>query len=168
MGDGREADFDEFYRGSRRRMLGYVYALTGDVVEAQDVVQEAFVRAWQRWASVGRYPSPESWVRVVAGRIAISRWRGRRSRARAYARHGAPPDVDGPTPDTVALVGALRQLPASMRTTLALHYVLGLSIADIAAETDAPVGTVKARLSRGRVALAQLLADDNLTEVRRG
>ncbi|SNT64862.1 RNA polymerase sigma-70 factor, ECF subfamily [Asanoa hainanensis] len=168
MDGAREVDFDEFYRAGRRRMLGYVYVLTGDIVEAQDVVQEAFVRAWQRWATVGRYPDPESWVRVVAARIAISRWRGRRSRARAYARHGADRPVDGPTPDTVALVDALRQLPANQRTALALHYVLGMPVADIARETDVAVGTVKARLSRGRAALAQLMSDDNLAEVNRG
>jgi RNA polymerase sigma-70 factor (sigma-E family) len=162
MGD---AGFDDFYRTSRRRMLGYVYVLTGDIVEAQDVVQEAFVRAWQRWSTVGGYADPESWVRVVAGRIAISRWRGSRSRARAYARHGAPAAVDGPTPDTVALVAALRLLPAAQRTTLALHYVLGLSIADIAGETNTAVGTVKARLARGRAALALLLADDDRPEM---
>ena len=168
MGGSREADFDEFYRAGRRRVLGYVYVLTGDVTEAQDVVQEAFVRAWQRWATVGRYPDPESWVRVVAARIAISRWRRGRSRARAYARHGAPAPIDGPTPDTMVLVDALRRLPANQRTALALHYVLGMSVADIASETDVAVGTVKARLSRGRAALARLLADDNLSGVNRG
>ena len=165
MGDGREADFDDFYRASRRRMLGYVYVLTGDIVEAQDVVQEAFVRAWQRWSTVGDYTDPESWVRVVAARIAISRWRGSQSRARAYARVGASAVVEGPTPDTVALVAALRRLPAAQRTTLALHYVLGLSIADIAGETNAAVGTVEARLARGRAAVAILLADDDRPEV---
>ena len=149
MGDGREGDFDEFYRASRRRMHGYVYVLTGDVVEAQDVVQEAFVRAWQRWATVGRYPDPESWVRVVAGRIAISRWRGRRSRARAYARHGAPGARRRSDARHVALVDALRRLPASQRTTLALHYVLGtVRCRHRAARRTSPVGTVKARLSR--------------------
>ncbi|GIF50005.1 RNA polymerase sigma-70 factor (ECF subfamily) [Asanoa ferruginea] len=165
MGGGGTADFDDFYRASRRRMLGYIYVLTGDIVEAQDVVQEAFVRAWQRWSTVGGYADPEAWVRVVAARIAISRWRGRMSRARAYARHGAPTPVEGPTPDTVALVAALRRLPAAQRTTLALHYVLGLSVADIAGETNAAVGTVKARLSRGRAALAVLLADEDRPEV---
>ncbi|MDG4823700.1 SigE family RNA polymerase sigma factor [Asanoa sp. WMMD1127] len=164
-----EADFDAFYRGSRRRMFGYVYVLTGDVAEAQDVVQEAFVRAWQRWETVGGYPDPESWVRVVAARIAVSRWRRRRSRARAYARHGAPEPVEGPSPDTVALVDALRRLPAAQRTALALHYVLGLSVADIATETGAPIGTVKARLARGRAALAALLGeDDKEVEVNHG
>lgn len=151
--------FDDLYRGSRRRLLGYVYVLTGDLAEAQDVVQEAFVRAWQRWSTVGRYPDPESWVRVVAARLAVSRWRGRRSRTRAHVRHGPPRPAEGPGPETVAIVAALRTLPPAQRTALALHYVFGYSVADIARETGAPVGTVKARLHRGRAALAPLLSD---------
>jgi RNA polymerase sigma-70 factor (ECF subfamily) len=155
-----DGGFDEFYTGSRRRLLGYVYALTGDVSEAQDVVQEAFVRAWQRWSTVGAYGDPESWVRVVAARIAISRWRGRRSRARAHVRHGIAEPVPGPSADTVAVVAALRRLPEAQRTALALHYVVGLAVAEIARETGVPVGTVKARMARGRAAMAALLSDD--------
>ena len=48
-------DFDAFYRGTRQRVLSYVYVLTGSVAEAQDCVQEAYMRAWLRWGSVGRY-----------------------------------------------------------------------------------------------------------------
>ena len=92
--------FDEFYRGSRQRLLGFVYVLTGDLAEAQDAVQEAYVRAWQRWSTVGGYDDPEAWVRVVATRIAVSRWRSLRSRARAYLRHGATESV--PAPSTTA------------------------------------------------------------------
>jgi RNA polymerase sigma-70 factor (ECF subfamily) len=153
--------FDDLYQGSRRRLLGYVFALTGDLAEAQGVVQEAFVRAWQRWSTVRRHPNPEAWVRLVAGRLAVSRWRGRRSRARAHVRYGPSAAVDGPGPDTVAMVDALRTLPEAQRVALALHYVLGYSVADIARETGVPVGTVKARMSRGRAALAVRLADDS-------
>ncbi|MEU4569711.1 SigE family RNA polymerase sigma factor [Micromonospora sp. NPDC023956] len=156
--------FDEFYRGSRQRLLGFVYALTGDLAEAQDAVQEAYVRAWQRWSTVGRYDDPEAWVRVVASRIAVSRWRSLRSRARAYLRHGATETVPAPNTDTVEVVAALRQLPEEQRTALALYYLLGMPIADVARETNAPVGTVKARLSRGRTALAGLLAVTELEE----
>ena len=88
--------FDEFYRGSRQRLLGFVYVLTGDLAEAQDAVQEAYIRAWQRWSTVSGYDDPEAWVRVVASRIAVSRWRSLRSRARAYLRHGATETVPGP------------------------------------------------------------------------
>jgi RNA polymerase sigma-70 factor (sigma-E family) len=151
-------DFDTFYRSSRLRLLGFVYALTGNLAEAQDAVQEAFVRAWQRWSSIGEYDDPESWVRVTAARIAVSRWRQLRSRAGAYVRHGPPPPVPEPGPESVEVVRALRRLPEEQRVALALYYLVGLPVADVARETGVPVGTVKARLARGRTALAGLLA----------
>ncbi|TDB75748.1 SigE family RNA polymerase sigma factor [Micromonospora sp. KC723] len=156
--------FDEFYRGSRQRLLGFVYVLTGNLAEAQDAVQEAYVRAWQRWSTVRGYDDPEAWVRVVASRIAVSRWRSLRSRTKAYLRHGASESVPGPSTDTVAVVAALRRLPEEQRTALALYYLLGMPVAEVARETEAPVGTVKARLSRGRAALAGLLAVTDLGE----
>jgi RNA polymerase sigma-70 factor (ECF subfamily) len=162
----RDVDgFDEFYRGSRQRLLGYVYVVTGDLAEAQDAVQEAYVRAWQRWSAVAGYEDPESWVRLVATRIAVSRWRSLRSRARAYRRHGPAEPVPAPSTDTVEIVTAMRRLPAEQRTALTLYYLVGLPVADVARETGAPEGTVKARLARGRAALAGLLTTE-LEEAR--
>jgi hypothetical protein len=57
--------FEDFYRGSRQRVLAYVYLITSALSEAQDSVQEAFVRAWQRWPSLGADGDPEAWVRKV-------------------------------------------------------------------------------------------------------
>ncbi|SCL61293.1 RNA polymerase sigma factor [Micromonospora chersina] len=156
--------FDEFYRGSRQRLLGFVYVLTGNRAEAQDAVQEAYIKAWQRWSTVRGYDDPEAWVRVVASRIAVSRWRSLRSRARAYLRHGAEESFPAPTTDTVEVVAALRRLPEEQRTAIALYYLLGMPVAEVARQTEAPVGTVKARLSRGRTALAGLLAVVDLEE----
>ena len=156
--------FDEFYRGSRQRLLGFVYVLTGDLAEAQDAVQEAYIRAWQRWSTVRAYDDPEAWVRVVASRIAVSRWRSLRSRARAYLRHGAVADVPAPSTEMLDVVAALRRLPEAQRTAIAMHYLLGMPVAEVARETEAPIGTVKARLSRGRTALAGLLAVVDLEE----
>jgi RNA polymerase sigma-70 factor (sigma-E family) len=153
-------DFDGFYRASRSRLLGFVYALTGDLGEAQDAVQEAFVRAWQRWSTVGQHSDPEAWVRLTASRIAVSRWRQLRSRTRAHMRYGVPSPMPEPDQETVEVVRAMRQLPEEQRIALALYHLIGLSVADVARETGVPVGTTKARLARGRAALARLLALD--------
>ena len=154
------AGFDEFYQGGRQRLLGYVFLLTGDLAEAQDVVQEAYMRAWRHWSTIHRYDDPEAWMRMVANRIAISRWRRIRGRALAYLRHGVADPVPAPSLNTVAVVEALRRLPADQRIAIAMHYLLGMPVADVAREVGAPVGTVKARLHRGRAALADLLAVD--------
>lgn len=154
------AGFDAFYTGSAPRLVRQLHAMTGDLGEAQDCVQEAFARAWQRWDVVSAYEAPDAWVRTVAWRIAVSRSRRAGSALRALRRHGAAPDVPGLTPDRVALVDALRALPAAQRRAVVLHHVAGLSVQEVAAETGAPVGTVKARLSRGRAALAALLDEE--------
>lgn len=150
--------FENFYRGSRQRVLGCVYLATGDLAEAQDAVQDAYVRAWQNWGRLDGGSDPEAWVRLVATRIAISRWRGLRSRARAYLRHGAAAAAAAPDPDRVDLVAALRRLSPDQRIAIALHYFVGLPVAEVAEQTGAPVGTIKARLARGRAALAPYLA----------
>ena len=154
----RDVDsFDAFYRASRQRLFAAVYAMTGNATEAQDAVHEAYARAWQRWSKVSRYGDPEAWVRTVARRVAISRWRKARNRLVAHRRAGEPPPVPGPGPDAVAVVTALGRIPVSQRTAIVLHYLVGLPVAEVAVETGVPVGTVKARLSRGRRALADLL-----------
>ena len=82
----------------------------------------------------------------------------------AYNRRGADPDA--PAVDNVHtdLMAALRQINPDQRRAIVLHHLCDLSVADVAVETRVPVGTVKARLSRGRRALATLLTD-NSTEV---
>jgi RNA polymerase sigma-70 factor (ECF subfamily) len=159
-GEDEARAFDEFYVGTRGRLVHQLYALTANTADAQECVQEAYARAWQRWSRVSGYDDPEAWVRTVARRIATSRWRKAGNRLTAYRRHGEPPPVPGPEPDTVALVSALRRLPEAQREALVLHHLCGRSVQEIADEARVPVGTIKARLSRGRAALAPLLGDD--------
>jgi RNA polymerase sigma-70 factor, ECF subfamily len=162
----READFDAFYVGSRRRVLNQIYAMTSDFAEAQDLMQEAYARAWQRWSKVGVYEDPEAWVRTVAWRLAASRWRRAKVGARAVLRHGPQAHAAAPNADTVALVAALRQLPVAQRRAVVLHHLVGRSVAEIAYDEGCAEGTVKARLSRGRAALAELLTDSPTVESR--
>jgi RNA polymerase sigma-70 factor (ECF subfamily) len=153
-------DFDAFYAATARRVLLHVYAVCGDLGDAQDIAQEAYARAWQHWPAVSGYDNPEQWVRTVAWRLAANRWRGVRRWLAAQARIGTPPGSStGPTPDRVAVVTALQQLPEAQRRTVVLHYLLDMPVAEIAAATGTPAGTVKARLSRARAALAELLDD---------
>ena len=150
-------DFDAFYVATQQRLLAQLYAMTGDRGEAQDCLQEAYARAWQRWGSISSYDDPVAWVRTVAWRIATSRWHRTRNAATAWTRHGPPADLAPPGEDTVTLVAALKQIPDAQRRAIVLHHLGGLSVEEIARETAAPTGTVKARLSRGRQALAALL-----------
>ncbi|TQK52683.1 RNA polymerase sigma-70 factor (ECF subfamily) [Streptomyces sp. SLBN-118] len=163
-----EEEFDTFYAASFPRLVGQLYALTGDHGEAQDVVQEAFVRAWDRRVHFLADAAPEAWIRTVAMRLAVSRWR-RARRWLELVRHHPPADrTPGPGPEHTVLVEALRQLPEAQRQAVVLHHLCDLSIEQIAAETGSPAGTVKARLSRGRAALAKLLSPEESADEREG
>ena len=155
-----QTEFDAFYAGSYSRLVHQLHAMVGDREEAADCVQEAFARAWSRRGSLDASQAPEAWVRTTAYNLAVSRWRrmvrGRRDPDRALhgSDHAAPP-----SPDRVALVAALQQLPADQRRALVLHHLCDLSVAQVAAEVGSPTGTVKARLSRGRATLHALLSE---------
>lgn len=157
-------EFEEFYAHAAARLTGQLYVMLGDAQEAQDAVQEAFVRGWSRRRQLDRHGQPEAWIRTVAWRLAVSRWRGRRRADAAWRRSGPPPAVDGPGPETVALVAALRELPLRQRRTLTLHYLCDMSVEQIAAETDVSPSTVKTHLVRGRAALARILHDPRIEE----
>ena len=150
----------ELYVASYRRLVGQLAAFTGDVGEAEDLVQEAFARAVGHWERLRRYDNPEAWLRTVALNLARSKWRrGKRAAAAMVRLRAVHEEAPAPSPDHVALVDALRELPAGQREALVLYHVADLSIDDVARELGVPPGTVKARLSRGRAAMAARLAD---------
>jgi RNA polymerase sigma-70 factor, ECF subfamily len=160
-------DFDAFYLGSAHRLLRYAFGLTGDATDAQDLVQEAYARAWQRWRRVSRYDDAEGWLRLVVTRLATDRWRRLSVRRAAASTLHPPRPVEPPSDDVVVLVAALRTLPLPQRRALALHYLLDCSVDEIARETGARPGTVKSWLSRGRVGLAAALGG-TLTDATTG
>ncbi|MGW9594365.1 SigE family RNA polymerase sigma factor [Streptomyces chartreusis] len=153
-----EAEFDAFYTATAKRLVATVYAMTGDLAEAEDAVQEAYARAWQRWGRLTKEGDPLPWVRTVASRLAISTWRRTRNRLRAQLRHGPAPDLPGLSADRVALVTALRKLNADQRRVVVLHHLLDLPVEDVARETGSSSGAVRTRLSRARKLLGVQLA----------
>jgi RNA polymerase sigma-70 factor (ECF subfamily) len=151
MGDDRFADF---YTASYQRLLGQLFAVTGDLAEAENLLQEAYARAFARWAQVHAYDRPEAWVRRVALNLAL--W-----------RLGPPPVVPELSPELLDLHRALGTLPLGQRQVIVLHHLVGLPVEEVARELRVPTGTVKSRLTRGRRALAQVLATDR-PEVAQG
>lgn len=156
-----EAQFDRFYATSFTRLVGQVYAMCGNLTEAQDCVQEAFIRAWDRRKKLDITQSPEAWVRTTAYRLAVSRWRRATRALRPPDRALQPmPTPEEPGIERVALARALAQLPEPQRRAIVLYHLCDLSVGEIADEVGSPAGTVKARLARGRHALARLLSTD--------
>lgn len=151
--DPIKACFDASYR----RLVGQLYGVCGDLAEAEDAVGEAFARAIARRRSFEQLDNPEAWLRTVAVNVARSRYRRRRIGDRLLGREASSATPSDRSADRLAVVTALRELPAGQREAIALHYLGDLSLADVAATLGVPVGTVKARLSRGRIALAEIL-----------
>jgi RNA polymerase sigma-70 factor (ECF subfamily) len=160
-----ESSFEDFYRATASRLIGQVALLTGDREEARDCVHEAMERAWLRWGHVRTLQDPESWVRTVAWRTGISRWRRVRTGARLMARQRPRESYDdhaGGVADSHTLAAALRQLPPDQRLALVLYHVCDLDVVTVAEQTGSSVSAVKSRLSRGRRALAEALGDPAL------
>lgn len=149
-------DFDDFYAANYSKLTLQLYAYLGDQHEAQDLVQEAFCRAYSRWEEVGGYEEPLAWIRRVAWNLATSRFR-RQKTALNFLRKQREEHAEGPSPDRVALTRALSTIPDHHRRAVVLHYLGQLSVAEIALQEGVAEGTVKSWLSRGRAALGKQL-----------
>lgn len=173
-GNIRDAEaYSDFYERSYSVLVGQVFVVTTDRGEAEEAVQEAFARSWSRWSRVCRYDNPEAWVRRVALNVAMKRWRRARRGDQlvqdAYADTAFVSDAAA-IGDRIDLIAGLRRLPASHRQALVLHYVVGLSVREVADEMStrlAPVrpGTVKSWLYRGRAELVNVLASEEIEDV---
>jgi RNA polymerase sigma-70 factor (ECF subfamily) len=152
-----EWNFATLYQTRFGDLAAQLYAFTGDALETQDLVQEAFIRAWQRWDRIGRYEDPVAWVRRVAWNLAMTRHK-RLKFFRRVPETGPPPSTPEAGLDRMDLVVSLRKLPEQIRRAVVLHYLADMSIADIAEEMRAPEGTIKSWLRRGRAELATHLA----------
>lgn len=157
MGD--EQALRDLYAASYARLVGVVGAVCGSTHDAEEAVQDAFVRLMGQWAKVSRYDDTEAWVRKVALGYASNRRRKAVNGLRAALRHGPPPEVPAPTGEGVDLSRALDALPRAQLEAVVLQD-LGLDVASIAAHLGVPEGTVKSRLARARAALAPMLRED--------
>lgn len=158
MAQGQE--LRDLYAASYARLVATVGAICGDRDEAEEAVQEAFVRLLGAWSKVSRYDDPEAWVRKVALRQVSNRRRKAGNGLRAARRHGPAADVPEPTPAAVDVERALAALPEQQRAVVVL-YRLGLGTDGIADALGVPAGTVKSRLARARTALSPMLREDS-------
>ena len=151
--------FEEFYTATVERLLGQLFPVTGNLHEAEEVVQEAFARASTRWARLRDYDVPEAWVRRVAMNLAADRHRRHRRQVAALHRAGPPPSIPPVSVEALALVHALGTLPIQHRQAIVLHYLADLSVEEVAATLGTRAGTVKSWLARGRRTLAARLGE---------
>lgn len=149
-------DFDDFYVASYAQLYRILVTVTTDRQDAEDALQEAYVKAAEGWQRVSQLDNPAAWVRRVAINRAIDfHRRGSRRRA-AHTRLDSASTVSSPEL-AMDVHNALRGLRIEEREAVVLHHLLGLTVAEIAADTGRPTGTVKAQLVRGRQQLAEQL-----------
>jgi RNA polymerase sigma-70 factor (ECF subfamily) len=167
----------EAYRGE---LTGYAYRMLGSAFEAEDAVQEAFVRAWRAGYDAARGPV-RAWLYAIATNVCLDMLRSAQRRARAMDLGPAAtpgPDLGAPLPPTawvqplpdrlvgdpaevaaqrdtirLAFVAALQQLPPRQRAVLILREVLAFSAAEVAGLLDTTVASANSALQRARATI---------------
>jgi len=152
----------EVFLVSYRRLVVQLYGVVGNIDEAEDLVQEAFVRASAARTRFLAVANHEAWLRRTAINLHRNRWRKLRNFGRVKSRLTVAADLDG-LDEHIEVIDALRRLPSAQREVIALHYIADLSVREIAELLGVAEGTVKSRLSRAREAVAHLLTDEELS-----
>ena len=153
--------FETFYLREYSSLVALAHALTGSRAHAEDVAQEAMLAAYRRWDHVTTLDAPHAWVRRACANLATSVVRRRVVEARALVRlRGRRSEVRELDADDGEFWTEVRRLPRRQAQCIALRYVYGCSLAEIAEVVGCAEGTVKVHLARGRARLAARLGDD--------
>jgi RNA polymerase sigma factor (sigma-70 family) len=162
----KQLAFTDFYQASREACLRAVLASVADRELAEDLVAEAYTRAWVSWHTVSRHPAPRAWIVRTALNTNVSWWRRRRGEAPSdrdreavYAAAEADTDLDP------SLRQMLRRLPRREREVIALRVFLDLDTRGTAEVLGIAEGTVRAHLSRAIATLRGYFAADFQQEV---
>jgi RNA polymerase sigma-70 factor, ECF subfamily len=162
-----EAEIRRFLREEYPRLVSAVALVVGDLATAEDAVQEAVVRAWERSERGEAIESLDRWIATVA--LNLSRSRLRHLRVERLARPRlARTEIQQPVSDEdLDVRRALAGLPRRQREVAVLHYLLDLGTRDVAAVMGTSEGTVKSQLSKARANLFAALGLQTAAEAGR-
>jgi RNA polymerase sigma-70 factor (ECF subfamily) len=157
---GDRRALEELYLGYHRRLARFLSRFTQRYENVEEIINDTFMVVWQS-AKDFRYASQVStWIIGIAYRTALKSVRRQKNHSAARSLDDCPEQTTDPTSDTEVqdwLRHGLNQLSVEQRLTLELAYQMGHSLEEIAAITDCPVGTVKARMFHAREKLRQYL-----------
>ena len=155
----RVDSFEDFFHAEYERLLRAMYLVTGNRHEAEDLAQEALLRAYERWDRVGRMSNPPGYVYRTALNLRRSRLRAMATAVRRLVRIRveAEPDPAGPVGERDAIRRALAAIPATQREAVVLIEWLGLSDVEAAEILGVAPVTVRVRISRARPVLQEHL-----------
>jgi RNA polymerase sigma-70 factor (ECF subfamily) len=155
-----EIAIQEFLHTGYPRLVAAIALAGGSRTAAEDAVQEALLRAWERSEKGEEIDSLQAWVAAVAMNLTRSRFRRMRSERKARARLRESGWTDDPALDvgrSVDVERALSSLPRRQREAVVLRYYLQLDTREVAAALRISEGTVKSTLFRARATLADAL-----------
>ncbi len=157
---GSRQALEELYLSYHRRLARFLSRFTPRYENVEEIINDTFMVVWQS-AKDFRYASQVStWIIGIAYRTALKSLRRQKNHTAARSLDDYPEQTVDPTFDTELqdwLKHGMSQLPVEQRLTLELAYHMGHSLEEIAAITDCPVGTVKARMFHAREKLRQYL-----------
>lgn len=156
--EGEVAAFEAIVERYRATLIATAAARLGSAADAEDIAQEALVRAFFRLEELRDPEALRPWLRRMTDRLALMRLRGRREEPTA------PEDLEALSSQSAGLPEApdgelLSELPMPMRRTLELTELDGYTCAEAAQLLGVSEGTVKSRISRARAKLRHLLAE---------
>lgn len=167
---GDSAAFTELARRHEARVYSLAYRLLGNHEDARDAAQETFVALLSKLRGFRGESAFTTWLYRVTTNACYDALR--RKRRLPTPVETLPEGPQGPDPADAAATGvdvqrALTRVPEEFRAVLILHDIDGLPHEEIAAALEIPIGTVKSRLHRGRVAMGRLLAAGGEPRTRR-
>jgi RNA polymerase sigma-70 factor (ECF subfamily) len=142
----KRREFTEFYAAAKDDCLRIVLVSVGDRQLAEDLVAEAFTRAWMSWRTVRDHPAPRAWVVRTALNAHVSWWR--RRRREVPLAEAAPSVAWQPAGVDDALASAIRALPTRQREVVVLRIFFDLDAEATAALLGVSPGTVGVHLHR--------------------
>ena len=154
---GVASTFEDFFLAEHGRLFKALYMLTGNREEADDLAQEALLRAYERWDRVGAMDSPAGYVYRTALNLHRNRLRGLVVRARRVLAAVPAEDLSGPVAASHDVRIAVAQLPRGQREALILVDWLGLGSEEAGHVLGIDASSVRGRLHRAHATLRELL-----------
>lgn len=146
-------EFEALFRTEYPSITRATFLIVGEIEQARDIAQDAFLRLFLNWEKVRHYDRPGAWVRKVALRAAV---RSVRSRA-VYTRTLALLGISKPTETNNDLDEALMSLPARQRLAVVMRYYQRATASEIGEALGCSEATARVHLHRGRQRLMKAL-----------